>query len=119
MIQLTDFNMEKMTVRRFIFMFSRLSFSHITTVSGCEWALNAHFLSAVSLKYHSLDTWRGIPPSNIRLTRGRPVPLSQCLAPSERAANTILLVFGMAQPGSNPQPPKRKADNLATEPKRK
>ena len=31
-------------------------FSHITTVSGCDRELNAHFYSAASLKYHALDT---------------------------------------------------------------
>ena len=31
-------------------------FSHITTVSGCDRALNAHFYSAASLKYHVPDT---------------------------------------------------------------
>ena len=32
------------------------SISQITTVSGCERELNAHFYSAVSLKYHAPDT---------------------------------------------------------------
>ena len=31
-------------------------FSHITTVSGCDRELNAHFYSAASLKYHVPDT---------------------------------------------------------------
>ena len=31
-------------------------FSHITTVSGCDRELNAHFYSAASLKYHAPDT---------------------------------------------------------------
>ena len=31
-------------------------FSHITTVSGCDRELNAHFCSAASLKYHVPDT---------------------------------------------------------------
>ena len=30
--------------------------SHITTVSGCDRELNAHFYSAASLKYHVPDT---------------------------------------------------------------
>ena len=31
-------------------------FSHITTVSGCDTELNAHFYSVASLKYHAPDT---------------------------------------------------------------
>ena len=31
-------------------------FSHISTVSGCDRELNAHFYSAASLKYHAPDT---------------------------------------------------------------
>ena len=31
-------------------------FSHITTMSGCDRELNAHFYSAASLKYHVPDT---------------------------------------------------------------
>ena len=31
-------------------------FSHITTVSGCDKELNAHFYGAASLKYHVPDT---------------------------------------------------------------
>ena len=31
-------------------------FSHITTVSGCDRELNAHFYSVASLKYHVPDT---------------------------------------------------------------
>ena len=30
--------------------------SYITTVSGCDRELNAHFYSAASLKYHAPDT---------------------------------------------------------------
>ena len=30
------------------------SFSHMTTVSGCERELNAHFYSTASLKYHAM-----------------------------------------------------------------
>ena len=31
-------------------------FSHITTVSGCDRELNAHFYSAASMKYHAPAT---------------------------------------------------------------
>ena len=31
-------------------------FGHITTVSGCDRELNAHFSCAASLKYHAPDT---------------------------------------------------------------
>ena len=48
-------------------------FSHITTVSGCDRELNAHFYSAASLKYHTPDTWHDTTPSHIILTLGRPV----------------------------------------------
>ena len=41
---------------------------HITTVSGCDRELNAHFYSAASLKYHVPDTWHDATPS-----LGRPV----------------------------------------------
>ena len=46
----------------FVVLFFRVShrfqqsFSHIATVSGCGRVLNAHFSSAASLKYHTLDT---------------------------------------------------------------
>ena len=56
-------------VRRFFFFFFfffhyfirvsyrfQQSFSHIATVSGCCRELIAHFSSAASLKYHTLDT---------------------------------------------------------------
>ena len=48
-------------------------FSHITTVSGCDRELNAHFYTAASRKYHAPDTWHDITPSHIILTLGRPV----------------------------------------------
>ena len=46
-------------------------FSHITTVSGCDRELNAHFYSAASLKYHVPDTWHDTTPSHIILKLGR------------------------------------------------
>ena len=52
------------------------SFSHITTVSGCDRELNAHFYSAASLKYHVPDTWHDITPSHIILILGQPVTSS-------------------------------------------
>ena len=42
-------------------------------MSGCGRELNAHFLSAASLKYHDPDTWCDIPRSHIVLTPGWPV----------------------------------------------
>ena len=48
-------------------------FSHITTVSGCDRELIAHFYSAASLKYHVPDTCHDITPSHIILTLGRTV----------------------------------------------
>ena len=48
-------------------------YSHITTVSGCDSELNAHFYSAASLKYHAPDVWHDTTPSHIILTPGRPV----------------------------------------------
>ena len=47
--------------------------SHITTVSGCDRELNAHFYSAVSLKSHDPDTWHDTTHSHIILTLGQPV----------------------------------------------
>ena len=65
-------------------------FSHITTVSGCDRELNAHFHSAASLKYRTPDTWHDTTPSHIILTLGRPV-----LAPrkSECQARSSLFHF--------------------------
>ena len=48
-------------------------FSHITTVSGCDRELNAHFYTAASRKYHAPDTWHNTTPSHIILSLGRPV----------------------------------------------
>ena len=48
-------------------------FSHITTVSGCDRELNAHFYCAASLKYHAPDTWHDTTPSHIIQTLGQPV----------------------------------------------
>ena len=48
-------------------------FSHITTVSGCDRELSAHFYSAAPSKYQALDTWHDTTPSHIILTLGRPV----------------------------------------------
>ena len=53
-------------------------FSHITTVSGCDRELNAHFYSAASLKYHVPDTWHDTTPSHIILTLGQPVLALPC-----------------------------------------
>ena len=36
-------------------------FIHITTVSGCDRELNAHFYCAASLKYHAPDIWGSSP----------------------------------------------------------
>ena len=76
-------------------------FSHITTVSGCDRELNAHFYSAASLKYHVPDTWHDTTPSHIILTLGRPVlalyPVS--LSAKRGAASTIFNDFGMSRAG--------------------
>ena len=54
----------------FVLVYRRfqLSFSHITTVSGCDRMLFAHFYSAASLKYHAQDTWHDTTPSHIILS---------------------------------------------------
>ena len=44
----------------------QIFFSHITMVSGCDIELNAHFYSAVSMKYHAPDTWHNTTPSHIK-----------------------------------------------------
>ena len=53
--------------------FNNVSVSHITTVSGCDRELNAHFYSAASLKYHGPDTWHDSTSSHIILILGWPV----------------------------------------------
>ena len=50
-----------------------VAFEIITTVSGCNRELGAHFYGAASLKYHVPDTWHDTTPSHIILTLGRPV----------------------------------------------
>ena len=40
---------------------------------GCGWEHNAHFQSAASLKYHTLDIWHNIPHSHIILTLNWPI----------------------------------------------
>ena len=65
-------------------------FSHITTVSGCDRELNAHFYSAATLKYHVPDTWHDTTPSHIILALGRPVlALPVSLSAKRGAASTI------------------------------
>ena len=60
---------------KFVWVLRRIQqfFCHITTVSGCDRELNAHFYSAASLKYHAPDTWHDTTPSHIILTLGQPV----------------------------------------------
>ena len=73
-------------------------FSHITTVSDCDWDLNAHFYSAASLKYHAPDTCHESTPSHIILTLGRPVlALPESLRAKHGAASTIFNDFGTSQ----------------------
>ena len=50
---------------------TRLKYSHITTLSGCE-SVNSHF-TAVLLKICVPDTQRDANPSQLILTLGRPV----------------------------------------------
>ena len=75
----------------------------MTTVSGCNGVLNAHFHRAASLKYHVPDTWHDTTPSHIILTLGRPVLAlsrkSECQASS---SSTIFYDFGMSRPGIEP-----------------
>ena len=66
-------------------------FSHITTVSGCDRELNAHFYCAASLKYHAPDTWHDTTPSHIILTLCRPVLALLCK--SECQARSSLYQF--------------------------
>ena len=51
-------HMRKLLLLLFIWVLRRFQqfFSHITTVSGCDRELNAHFYSAASLTYHVPDT---------------------------------------------------------------
>ena len=63
--------------RKFVCLFGfNVAFNiicHITTVSGCDRELNAHFYSAASLWYQILDTLPDITSSHIILTPERPV----------------------------------------------
>ena len=53
------------------------SFSHITTVSGCNRELNAHFYSAASLWFQVPDTLLDITPSHIMPSGEQLVPLKR------------------------------------------
>ena len=65
-------------------------FSHITTVSVCDWELNAHFYNATSLKYNALDNG----PCHIILTMGRPnQALQRCVQQRERSPRDRALSF--------------------------
>ena len=78
--------------------FSTIFQSYITTLFGCDRELNAHFYSAVSLKYHVPDTWHDTTLSHIILTLGRPVLAlprkSECQA---RCTGTIFYDFSMSR----------------------
>ena len=54
------------------------SSSHITTVSGWNRELDAHFYRAASLKYHAPDTCHDTTPSHFILTLGWPVLALPC-----------------------------------------
>ena len=75
-------------------------FSHITTVSGCDRELNAHFYSAASLKYNAPDTWYDTTPSHIILTLGQSVQSEEQLC-----VVSFLTTSVCRGAGSNPRPP--------------
>ena len=72
-------------------------FSHITTVSGCDLELNAHFYGAVSLKYHGSPRYHTHShyPDQSQLY---PVGLSA----KRGAASAIFNDFGMSRPVIKP-----------------
>ena len=78
-------------------------FSHITTVSGCDRELSAHFHCAGSLKYHDLDTWHDTTPGHIILTLPRPVlALPRKSSATRGAVSTSLKDFCISRPGIEP-----------------
>ena len=78
-------------------------FSHITTVSGCDRELNAHFYTAASRKYHVPDIWHDTTPSHIILTLGRPVlAFTVNLSAKRGAASSIFIDFGKSRSGIEP-----------------
>ena len=92
-------------------------FSHITTVSGCDRELNAHFYSATSQKYHAPDTWHDTTHSHIILTLGQPVLAlpRKSLSAKREAASTIFNDFGMSRPGIEPMITRSPKRTLPTE----
>ena len=78
-------------------------FSHITTVSGCDRELNAHFYTAASRKYHVPDIWHDTTPSHIILTLGRPVlAFTVNLSAKRGAVSSIFIDFGKSRSGIEP-----------------
>ena len=69
-------------------------------VSGCNRELNAHFYSAVSLKYYAQDTLHDITPCQIILILDRPV-LALRLSLRAYICSTIF-DFGVSRPGIEP-----------------
>ena len=76
-----------------------VTFNHITTVSGCDRELSAHFYSTALLKYQAPDAWHDIKPNHIILTLGKPYLALVSLSAKRGAAITIFNVFGMLRPG--------------------
>ena len=89
----------------------------MTTVSGCDRELNAHFYSAASLKYHAPDTWHGTTPSHIILTLVEQSELYPVILSAKRGAtSTIFNDFGMSLPRLQPvisRSPKRTLYHLS------
>ena len=81
---------------------------HITTVSGCDRELNAHFYGAASSQALLPDT----TSSHIILT---PEPTPKIRVPSGEQLVPLLTTLVCRGPGSNPVPPDLGADTLPTE----
>ena len=90
---------------------------HITTVTGCDRELNAHFYNAASLWYQIQDTLTDTTPSHIILDTGAtsPSPTPKIRVPSGEQLVPLLTTLVCRGLGSNPIPPGLRADTLPTE----
>ena len=90
---------------------------HITTVSGCDRELSAHFYSAASLWYQIPDTFTSYHLQSHYTDTGAtsPSPTPKIRVPSGEQLVSLLMTLVCCGPGSNPVPPDLGADTLPTE----
>ena len=84
---------------------------HITTVSGCDRELNAHFYCAASLWYQIPDTFTPVTFTGAT----SPSPTPKIRVPSGEQLVPLLTTLVCRGPGSNPVSPDLGADTLPTE----